>query len=353
MNAISLFSNVGFGEFYLGNSGINVVIANELLPSRCSLYTKLHPKTLCINGDIAEATCRHSIVASCLNYHEPIDLVIATPPCQGMSGANALKKPDDIRNKLIVYALEVFNDIGAKYMLIENVPNMPNTFINYNNSIVKISDFISKHIPSNFKANFSVLDAKNYQCPQSRKRSICLISHNGKWQHPKPHSKIITLRDAIGHLPSLNNNEHSTLPWHFSPNHNSNHVRWMKATPEGQTAFNNTKDYPQKDGRKIKGFMTTYKRMYWDRPAPTVTMANGSISSQNNVHPSDPRVLSIRELLCVCGLPENCLDTFAHVQPDGSYKYDYSPNFIRKVIGEMFLPMMCKSIIETNLFFNP
>ena len=120
----------------------------------------------------------------------------------------------------------------------------------------------------------------------------------------------------------------------------------MSATPEGETAFNNPVNYPKKDGRRIKGFMTTYKRMYWDKPAPTVTMTNGSISSQNNVHPTDPRVLSIRELLCVCGLPENCLDKFAHIQSDGSYTYDYKSNFIRQVIGEIFLPKMCYEIIK-------
>ena len=93
--------------------------------------------------------------------------------------------------------------------------------------------------------------------------------------------------------------------------------------------------------------MTTYKRMFWDQPAPTVTMTNGSISSQNNVHPKDPRVLTIRELLAVCGLPENYLDKFSHAQADGSFKYDFSPNFIRKVIGEIFLPKMSLSIIKS------
>ena len=45
--------------------------------------------------------------------------------------------------------------------------------------------------------------------------------------------------------------------------------------------------------------------MHWDKPAPTITMKNGSISSQNNVHPgrllpngtySDARVLTVAEL---------------------------------------------------------
>lgn len=347
MKVLSLFANVGLGEFYFKSAGFNVVVANELLADRVEFYKKLHPDTdKVIQGDISNNLIREEIVNAC-NEFGPIDLIVATPPCQGMSVANALKKPDDDRNKLVVHALDIFNKVGANYMLIENVPQMAKTFINHNGSAVNIIDYINKSIPSTHKCICNTLNAKHLGSPQSRRRSISLISPNGSWKHPSIDATVQTLRDVIGHLPSLSNGEHSNLPWHFASKHNPNHVKWMSATPEGETAFNNKVDYPQKDGRKIKGFMTTYKRMFWDQPAPTVTMANGSISSQNNVHPKDPRVLTIRELLCVCGLPEDAFDSFAHLQLDGTYKYDYSPNFIRKVIGELFLPKMSLSILNT------
>ena len=347
MKVLSLFSNVGFGEFYLKDYGFHVVVANELLQDRAKFYAKLNPETKhVICGDICDPLIQNSIIEACKDSG-PIDLVIATPPCQGMSVANAMKSHNDFRNKLIVYAVEIFNQINAKYMLIENVPQMPKTFIKHNDNVVNILDYINSSIGESKSCISNVLDAKFFSSPQSRKRSISLISPNGDWKHPNKHNSILTVRDAIGHLPSLSNGEHSDIPWHFASVHNSNHIKWMSATPEGDTAINNKVDYPQKDGRRIKGFMTTYKRMFWDQPAPTVTMANGSISSQNNVHPTDPRVLTIRELLCVCGLPENCLDQFAQKQPGQSFKYDYSPNFIRKVIGELFLPKMSLSILQT------
>ena len=104
--------------------------------------------------------------------------------------------------------------------------------------------------------------------------------------------------------------------------------------------------------------------MHWSQSAPTVTMTNGSISSQNNVHPgrkqldgtySDSRVLTIREVLLVCGLPPDTLDCFAQEIQDGAkyqftsgkYGYDYSPSFIRKVLGELFLPKVCLAIMES------
>ena len=97
-----------------------------------------------IQGDITEDSVRSKIVSACASLG-PIDIVIATPPCQGMSLANATKDSDDPRNTLIVHAMDIFNKVGAKYMLIENVPNMPDTYIYQKDyGQIKISDFIKK-----------------------------------------------------------------------------------------------------------------------------------------------------------------------------------------------------------------
>lgn len=363
MKALSLFANVGFGELYLDSLGVNVVVANELLEDRVEFYKKIHSNQNIICGDICKQNIQNKIVKSC-KAEGGIDLIIATPPCQGMSIANAQREPDDIRNKLIVHAMNIFNRVGAKYMLIENVPAMAKTYINYRGKPIKIYDFIKSKIPEDFCCKIKVLNGKNFGSPQSRSRSICLISRNGEWIHPSPHEDILTLRDAIGdeeEFCSLESSEASNIAWHFAPKHNDKHIDWMRNTSEGDTAFNNIEDhfpYVIEDGekRRIHGFKTTYKRMSWNEPAPTVTMTNGSISSQNNVHPgraqsdgtySDARVLSVREVLAVCGLPTDLFDKFAHLQSDGSFKYDYTPNFMRKVLGELFLPEMCKAIVST------
>ena len=339
MKVLSLFANVGFGEYYFDSNGFDVVVANELLDDRVEFYKKFNSNsTNLITGDIAEQIIKNNIISSCLQ-HGNIDLIMATPPCQGMSIANAQKDKDDVRNTLIVHAMEVFNKIKPKYMLIENVPQMGKTFINYEGETINILKFIKSQLPDGFECHCKVLNAKNFGTAQSRSRTICLISKNGEWQHPKSFDELITVRDVIddfSKFPALNQSENSDewdIPWHFAPKHNAKHVEWMTNTGTGNT----------------------YKRMEWDSPAPTVTMTNGSISSQNNVHPgrkyvdgtySDARVLTIRELLAICGLPIDCLDKFAKKEDDGSYKYDYSPNFIRKVIGEMFLPRMALSIVK-------
>jgi len=361
MRVLSLFANVGFGEFYFKDHGFEVVVANELLQDRVDFYKVLHPSTPhVICGDICEKSIRDSIIQACQDSG-PIDLIVATPPCQGMSIANAQRSSDDIRNKLIVYAMEIYSALNAKYMMIENVPAMLNTYINYNGDPIRIIDFINSKIPSSHKCHSKVLNGKHFGTAQSRSRSICLISKNGEWIHPDPDPIILTLKDVIGDkslFPSLESGQHSNIPWHFASKHNAQHIQWMSHTPEGATAFNNPIHFPHvmENGRKrmISGFKTTYKRMAWNEPAPTVTMTNGSISSQNNVHPgrklsnglqSDARVLSIREILSVCGLPVNCLDSFCAINSDGTFEYKYSSNFIRKVLGELFLPKMSLAML--------
>ena len=125
MKVLSLFANVGFGEFFFEENDLEVVVANELLQNRVSLYKLLNPNTnSVICGDICDDKIKKEILEACLK-NGPIDLIVATPPCQGMSIANAIKKPNDPRNKLIIHAMEIFSKISAKYMLIENVPQMP------------------------------------------------------------------------------------------------------------------------------------------------------------------------------------------------------------------------------------
>lgn len=339
--ALSLFANVGIGETYLKDIGIESTVANELLSERVAIYKHLHPKTDMIGGDITDEKVFGNIIKSALS--NKVNIIIATPPCQGMSIAGKMKE-DDPRNTLIVKVMEAFNIIKPDYMLIENVPQMLKTSIIYNNQIINIKDFMLSQIDDSYTCNFDVFDSADYGTPQYRKRTIIRIHKKSlKWITPEK-QKHITVREAIGNLPTLESGQSSEIKWHYAKKHNDKHIHWMKNTSTGKTALENEVHYPQKDNRKIKGFATTYKRIEWDKPAPTVTMANGSISSQNNVHPgrklkdgtySDARVLTILEILRVTGLPDNW-NPPEHI----------SENTLRHVIGEAVPPLMMKAVFK-------
>ena len=125
----------------------------------------------------------------------------------------------------------------------------------------------------------------------------------------------------------------------------------MLHTPTGKSAIYNDVFYPQKaNGTRVVAHHNHYRRMNWDKPARTMTQNNGVISSLACVHPgraykfkndilySEPRVLTIYELLIVSSLP---LDWNI---PDWA-----NDTFIRKVIGEGIPSRMITVIVNELL----
>jgi len=357
MKCLSLFANVGIGEAYFDELDVEVVVANELLADRAEFYRQLYPETNMICGDISKV---YGEILTACSEHE-IELIIATPPCQGMSIANAKRaEKEDPRNSLIKHVVRAIKELNPKYALVENVSGMKSekTFIvDDNGDSTNIMPFLERELGEDYNVSYKVLDAADYETPHHRKRLITLITRKdcNTWRHPEPVGERITTRQVIGHLPSLESGQESDIKWHSMGHkiHNDNHISWIRHTPTGKTAFENRVNYPQivdKDTglvRPIKGFSTTYKRIEWDKPAPTVTMMNGSINSQNNCHPgrklldgtySDARVLTIKELLAIIGMPEDWVDHLEHTKK--------RENFLRKVLGECFPPHMSKNIIK-------
>lgn len=339
----SLFTNVGIDETYFGLHNINMVLGNELLQERCEFYKSLYPDNEIICGDITDENVFNTMVSK---YKEKgCDFLIATPPCQGMSVAGKMD-PNDKRNLLITQTVEFIRRTQPTYIIIENVPGILKFSITINDRKIKIVDYIKDNLtPLGYYINYGILDAADYDTPQYRKRAIFLISKKRKWEFPKKSNKQITVEEAIGDLPTLESGEDSGIKYHKANVHNKNHILWMKHTPTGKTALENKTYFPNINGRKIKGYNTTYKRISWDKPAPTITMCNGGISSQNNVHPgrelsdgtySDARVLTILELLRLMGLPD-----------DWKIPKNASDNLIRKVIGEAFPPKFAEKMLTT------
>ncbi|QTP13237.1 DNA cytosine methyltransferase (plasmid) [Lactococcus lactis subsp. lactis] len=369
LRGLSLFANVGIAEAFLDEIGVDIKIANEIDKERARFYQDVYPNTNMICGDITEDTTRDLIVD--LAIKEDVDFVIATPPCQGMSEAG-LRLEFDKRNQLVEFAIDVIERVKPKFVLLENVPKQLTTKIYYNGEIVLIPQYIKKELGNMYNFNEETLImAKDHGVPQLRERNIFLLVRkdiNLSWEFPKK-QKEITLRDAIGNLPSLDpllrDGYEKTIEkfpdyevkkseglkvskWHYPPTHSWKQVEWMLHTPSGKSAIYNEIYYPQKEGGiPVKAHHNHYRRLKWDMPCRTITQNNGVISSLACVHPgreyvdgngellySDGRVLTIYELMIVMSLP---LDW-----PIPSWAKD---NFIRKVFGEGIPSKLVKAIM--------
>ena len=367
LRGLSLFANVGIAEAYLQEVGVDILIANELIEDRARFYSDIYQDSHMIVGDITNDELRTKIVDEAIN--KEVDFILATPPCQGMSMAGNRAEFDE-RNQLIYYAVDVVLRVKPKFVFIENVPTILRTKIVVNGETMLIPKYLHSVLADYHFNDETLVKAMDHGVPQMRERNIFLLVRNDidlTWNFPnaQPH---ITLQEAIGDLPSLDPLLREGLgftlekfpsyeikrakglevsKWHYPPKHSWKQVEWMLHTPTGKSAIYNPVYYPQKaNGTHVVAHHNHYRRMYWDKPARTITQNNGVISSLACVHPgrpfelngevlySDPRVLSIYELLIVSSLPNDW------AIPDWA-----SESSIRKVIGEGIPSKLVKEIM--------
>lgn len=346
LKAISLFSGAGIGELLLDKCNIQVVVANELIKQRAKCYQHFYPSVYCVCGDICDESIKDKILSF---IDEDVKVLIATPPCQGLStlGKNKVQVhyQKDNRNLLIFEVLKIIDRCNFDYILIENVPKFIEMYFPYNDEYLLLEDILKVKYSETYNIETAVLNAKDYGICQSRPRAIIKMYKKGlNWAWPQEEAEI-PLKDAIGHLPPLESGEKSNIPWHFAKVHNDRAVLALKHTAPGKSAIANEVYYPKKEnGERIKGFHNTFKRMTWEQPAPARTTFSGSMSSHNNVHPgrllkdgtySDARVLTLLETFIVSSIPE-----------DVDFPEDASDTFIRTVIGEAIPPRLMMKILE-------
>lgn len=367
MKALSLFANVGVAEAYLADIGIDVVVANELEENRSRFYRHLYPACEMICGDIKNEEIFNHIIK--MSIKNSVEFILATPPCQGMSIAGH-NSPYDERNSLIKYAVDAILEITPKYVFLENVPQQLDTPIEYEGEEILIPEYLERRLGNIYTFNdHKITNTMYYGVPQMRRRAVILLVRKDisfVWEFPEPEPEIVTLEKAFAGVPDLwpqiqEKEYRDKLPkntrealefhkWHQPPKHVWRNVECMLHTSTGNTAFDNPFYYPKKkDGKKVRGYDTTYHRLFWEKPAATITKWNGIMGSQNNVHPgrfwklddngdamyTNPRVLTIYELLIVSSLPLNWnIPDWANDQ------------LIRFVIGEGVPPLMVKKIIQ-------
>ena len=248
---------------------------------------------------------------------------------------------DNMKTKIIK-----INEINPKNILIENVPQYLKLHLPHQGKLRSVEEILNMEFGDEYEIESRIINCADLGVPQSRKRVFIKLFKKGKkWEWPTEVKKRVILEDVISHLPSLESGEDSGIPWHFARNHSIDHIRWMKNTPTGKSAFDNDVHFPQgKNGDPIKAYNTTYRRMYWDKPAPAITMRNDAVSSQMNVHPgrkmkdgtySDARVLTPLELLLINTMDIEVWKTI-----------EAEENLVRKVLGEGVPPMALNKIIE-------
>jgi len=322
---ISLFSSAGIGCHGFKEEGFNCIATNEYLEKRLKIQqynNKCTFQTGYIHGDISKKEIQEKIFRELENNNiKDLDIIVATPPCQGMSVANHKKNNNEIkRNSLVVESIKIVHKIQPKFFIFENVRAFLNTICtDIDNTDKPIKKAIEEQLGGRYNILSKVVNFKEYGSHSSRTRTLVigvrkdLINISPYQIFPKK-KKAKTLKALISDLPSFSTMGEidSNDIYHAFRAYDKKMLPWIENIKEGQSAFDNTDPHriPHqiKDGKIVFNKNKNgdkYARWYWDKVAPCIHTRNDILASQNTIHPTDNRVFSIRELMRMMTIPHD------------------------------------------------
>ncbi|OGM24396.1 restriction endonuclease [Candidatus Woesebacteria bacterium RIFCSPHIGHO2_01_FULL_39_28] len=328
MTYISLFSSAGVGCYGFSKEGFDCVATVELISRRLEVQ-KHNNKCLYSSGYIADDLTKKSAKEKIFSEIDlwksrqglkEVDVVLATPPCQGMSVANHKKGNELARNSLVVESIRLVDEIRPKVFIFENVRAFLSTLCtDIDKKQKNIREAIEVNLGGKYNIHYQVINFKDYGNPSSRTRTLVIgVRKNIQEVTPldlmPPLKYGGTLRDAIGDLSPLkimSEIDKNDIYHNFRP-YATHMIPWVETIKEGQSAFDNT-DPKRRPHQIINGKIVhnenkngdKYSRCYWDKVAPCVHTRNDIFASQATIHPRDNRVFSIRELMRMMSVPDS------------------------------------------------
>lgn len=348
-NIMDLFSGVG-GLTY-GFSKIpqfKIIAANEIEKDISIAYKLNNPNVEMINCDINDLT--ENTLQTVLKGQN-IDIIVGGPPCQSYSTLG--KREMDDRANLFMQYKRILKILQPEAFVFENVTGILS--MNKGNLFKQI---LAEFAELNYSLKYKVLDAADFGVPQHRERVILVgFRGNNNYVYPTPtHGKglkpYVTLKDAIGDLPVLKSGEKKDyyegsidndflkfvrnesaklLEEHRAPKNGNHLIKIMQALGDGQS-----KDDLPKDIRPKSGYGNTYAKLWWNKPATTITRNFACPSSSRCIHPRDSRAMSIREGARLQSFPDN-------------YKFYGSDSIKRLEIGNAVPPLLSIAIANQML----
>ena len=328
MTYISLFSCAGVGCYGFKKAGFECIATNELIERRLNVQrfnNKCKYDSGYICDDITLEKTKEKIFAEIKRWeklgNDRVDVLIATPPCQGMSVANHKKAENEIiRNSLVVESIHLMQKVKPRFFIFENVAAFMKTGCTAPDGSVKaIGDVIYEELSEHYIIASRVLNFKNYGSNSSRTRTVVIgVSREmAEYVSPieiyPPYANERTLQQVIGDMPKLKWGEICATDFYHAFRIYPEEMRcWIHDLKEGQSAFDNDDELkrPHKvvDGKIIPNKRKNgdkYTRQYWNKVAPCIHTRNDQLASQNTVHPEEDRVFSIRELMKIMTIPDD------------------------------------------------
>lgn len=311
---VDVFAGAGCASLGFQREGYGVVGALEVDGRRCDVYERnigLRP----VRGDAAVVTGAEMLRAAGLRRGSEFCMV-GCPPCQPFSklsdtrGAGAAGDP---RSRLVSRFGELVAEMRPSAAVMENVPWMV-----WGPGRAFLDGYVSALADAGYSTVHGVVDASRVGVPQARRRVIAVSVKRSLLNsrraallgafHDAGRRDVGTVRDALSGLPPLRawcRSRVDTL--HFAGAHGRRVTEAIRHVPKDGGS---RKAMPRRlwldcHRRLGRGAETSYGRMWWDRPSPTITRQCTVPACGRFIHPSQDRAITLREAARLQTIPDS------------------------------------------------
>jgi len=324
LKALSFFSGCMGLDLGLEKEGIQVLLACEVDPAARKTIEANKPDIALI-GDIRDYSAVEIREKAGLSPEEEIDVIVGGPPCQAFSSAGKRQGFNDERGNVFLTFIDLITQLRPKFAVIENVRGLLSAPLQHRphetrggcHPLLSQAEqrggallFIIRRLrEAGYSISFNLYNSANFGSPQQRERVVITCNRDGeKLPYLTPtHSEQglyglpqwRTLRDA---LKGLSSTEHHFVKFP------EKRLRYYRLLKSGQHWRDLPVDLHQEAlgasyhaGGGKTGF---YRRLAWDRPAPTL-VTHPAMPATDLAHPEEDRPLSIEEYKRIQEFPDD------------------------------------------------
>ena len=336
VRVIDLFCGIGGLSNGLVQEGLNVISGYDSDAS-CRYAYETNNHAIFHNVDIT------TINGEVLNneFGNSLKILVGCAPCQPFSPYSfKVKRKDEKKVNLLYTFSRLIGETQPVIISMENVPQL----VDFNKSSI-FSDFCDELQSLGYSVYYTIVYCPDYGIPQRRRRLVLLASKLGEIELiPKTHSpqNYVTVRDAIGQLPSIAAGEYDKNdPLHRARKLSPLNLKRIQHTKEGGSWRTWPEDLILECIKKQSGrsYGSVYGRMKWDEPAPTMTTQCTGLGNGRFGHPEQDRAISLREAAIFQTFPMD-YKFFSSVET-------MNPSIICRHIGNAVPPMLGRVIAKS------
>lgn len=336
LKAVDFFCGGGGMSYGMQEAGIKVLAGVDNDKNCKETYEANIKDATFIEADVFELTEKALQNTLDLRRRDKNLVLIGCSPCQFWSIINTDKTKSQKSKNLLVEFRRFVEYFLPGYVIVENVPGVLRK-----KKESGLEDFIVWLEENKYQVHFDVHNTNDYGVPQNRKRFTLVANRTTKEKiFPQKENKKLTVQDVIGvnnGFPKIKaGNKDMTTFLHTTSNLEEITIERLKRVKKDggdRMGFANNKRL-QLDCfiGKDDSFKDTFGRMWWAKPAPTITTKFLSVSNGRFAHPEEDRGISLREGAVLQSFPKDYVFKGTNLAS------------IARIIGNAVPPQYAKSI---------